>query len=154
MDAVGPAFEESPWIARAAYALRPFADVAALHGAMVALVHESPRDRQIALITAHPDLAGRLARARRLTPASHEEQRAAGLDCLSPQESTQLEQLNETYRTRFGFPFVICAREQTPGSIVAQLESRLQNDRESEIDTALAEIAKIARLRLNDAVRQ
>jgi OHCU decarboxylase len=151
--AVGFAFEDSPWIADAAYERRPFADRAALHAAMTAVVAEAEQARQVALIAAHPDLAGRVAREGRLTPASREEQAAAGLAALEPAELERFAALNARYRERFAFPFVICAREQTKASILRALAERSENARETEIATALTEIAKIARLRLEGAVR-
>jgi 2-oxo-4-hydroxy-4-carboxy-5-ureidoimidazoline decarboxylase len=152
-DAVGFAFEDSPWIAEAAWARRPFESVDDLHARMVAIVEQAPAEKQIALICAHPDLAGRVAREGRLTPASREEQGTAGLDALSPEEIARFEALNGAYRTRFGFPFVICARENNKDSILAELETRTRNAPEREIARAVQEIAKIARLRLHDAVQ-
>ncbi|MDB5026745.1 MAG: 2-oxo-4-hydroxy-4-carboxy-5-ureidoimidazoline decarboxylase [Candidatus Eremiobacteraeota bacterium] len=150
--AVGFAFEHSPWIAEAAWERRPFANLAALHAALVDTVAAAPLERRVALIGAHPDLAGRLAREGRLTAASRGEQAAAGLDRLGPDEIARFEAANAAYRGRFGFPFVICAREHDQGSILAALERRAANDRASEIAAALVEIAKIARLRLEDAI--
>lgn len=152
-DAVGFAFEHSPWIAEAAWERRPFESVDDLHARMVAIVEQAPAERQIALISAHPDLAGRVAREGRLTPASQGEQGSAGLDALTPDEIARFESLNGAYRTRFGFPFVICARENTKDSILAELETRTRNAPETEIEKALQEIAEIARLRLHDAVQ-
>jgi OHCU decarboxylase len=150
--AVGFAFEHSPWIAEAAWERRPFADLDALLAALVETVRAAPADRQVALIAAHPDLAGRVAREGRLTAASRGEQAAAGLDQLTPQEISRFDAANDAYRARFGFPFVICAREHDKLSILAALERRATNGRAAEIDAALAEIAQIARLRLRDAV--
>lgn len=149
---IGFAFEDSPWIARAAGAARPFADRAALHAAMVAVVNAAGEAAQVALIRAHPDLAGRVAREGRLTAASAAEQAGAGLDALSAAEIARFDADNGAYRERFGFPFVICAREHTKASILAALARRRENARGEEIATALAEIAKIARLRIEDAV--
>lgn len=151
--AVGFAFEDSPWIAERAWESRPFASVAALHSRMVGVVGASPRDRQVALIAAHPDLAGRVAREGRLTASSSAEQAAAGLDRLTPDETARFDRLNAAYRAKFSFPFVICAREHDKASLLQNLERRTGNARDAEIATALAEIAKIARLRLNEAVR-
>jgi OHCU decarboxylase len=151
-NAVGFAFENSPWIAELAWEKRPFASVDDLHAAMVTVVEQAPEEKRIALIAAHPDLAGRVAREGRLTPASRDEQSSAGLDRLSKEERAHFERLNQAYRARFSFPFVICARENTKDSILASLESRAQNDRPTEIATALNEIAKIARLRLTGVV--
>ncbi len=119
---------------------------------MVTVVQQAPQEKRIELIAAHPDLAGRVAREGRLTAASRDEQRSAGLNRLSKEEVARFERLNQAYRARFLFPFVICARENTKESILAAVESRTQNDRETEIATALREIAKIARLRLSDAI--
>lgn len=150
--AVGFAFEDSPWIAEAAWERRPFASLAELHAAMTGVVERAPEERRVALIAAHPDLAGRVAREGRLTAASRGEQAAAGLDRLTSEELARFDAANAAYRARFGFPFVICAREHDKGSILAALERRAGNDRATEVDTALAEIAKIARLRLEDAL--
>ena len=150
--AVGFAFEDSPWIARAAYARRPFADRATLHAAMLAVVSAASEARQVALIAAHPDLAGRVAREGRLTAASRDEQAAAGLDRLDANERARFERLNARYRARFAFPFVVCAREHTKTTILRALEARIANERPAEIATALREIAKIARLRLETAL--
>jgi 2-oxo-4-hydroxy-4-carboxy-5-ureidoimidazoline decarboxylase len=149
---IGFAFEDSPWIARAAAAERPFADRSALHAALVAIVERAGDEAQVALIAAHPDLAGRVAREGRLTAASAAEQAGAGLGALTPAEIGRFDADNTAYRARFGFPFVICARENTKETILAALAARRDNDRATEIATALAEIAKIARLRIEDAV--
>jgi 2-oxo-4-hydroxy-4-carboxy-5-ureidoimidazoline decarboxylase len=152
VTAIGFAFEDSPWIARAAAAQRPFRDVAELHARMVDVVNGSGNDAQVALIAAHPDLAGRVAREGHLTAASTSEQAGAGLNALTPAEIARFDADNGAYRERFGFPFVICARENTKASILGALARRRTNDRATEIATALAEIAKIARLRIEDAV--
>lgn len=152
-NAVGFAFEDSPWIAEAAWERRPFESVDDLHARMVAIIEQAPVEKRIALICAHPDLAGRVAREGRLTAASRDEQGSAGLDALSVGETTKFETLNGAYRARFGFPFVICARENNKDSILAELETRTRNAPEREVAKALQEIAKIARLRLHDAVQ-
>jgi 2-oxo-4-hydroxy-4-carboxy-5-ureidoimidazoline decarboxylase len=149
---IGFAFEDSPWIARAAAARRPFSGRDALHAAMVAVVDGASDEAKVALIAAHPDLAGRVAREGRLTAASAAEQAGAGLGALSPAEIARFDADNGAYRARFGFPFVICARENTTASILQALARRRDNTRAAEIATALAEIAKIARLRIEDAV--
>jgi 2-oxo-4-hydroxy-4-carboxy-5-ureidoimidazoline decarboxylase len=150
--AIGLAFEHSPWIAKAAWPRRPFADLDDLHTTLIDVVASASAERQIALIAAHPDLAGRVAREGRLTAASRGEQAAAGLGRLTPAEIARFDGANAAYRARFGFPFVICAREHDQASILAALERRVRNDRAAEIATALGEIAKIARLRLEDSV--
>ena len=150
--AIGFAFEHSPWIAEAAWEQRPFENADALFRAMAEVVAHATEAAQVSLIAAHPDLAGRVAREGRLTAASHREQSAAGLDRLAPEEIARFDEANTTYRSRFGFPFVICAREHDSASALAALERRARNDRETEIAIALSEIAKIARLRLLEAV--
>ena len=146
----GPLFEHSPWVAEAAYAHGPFEDSEAVLEALVAAMYAAPRERQLDLIRAHPDLAGRAAIEGTLTPDSRREQSSAGLDRLSPQQYEAFTRTNAAYRERFGFPFVICAREHDRESILAAARQRLQHDAETELRTALAEIAKIARLRLED----
>lgn len=152
--AVGFAFEDSPWIARAAWQRRPFARVDDLLGAMLDVVAAAPEEQRVGLIAAHPDLAGRVAREGRLSAASSQEQSVAGLDRLTPAQIARFDELNAAYRERFGFPFVICAREHTTASILAALERRLAHDRAAEIAAALAEIGKIARLRLRDLLSE
>jgi 2-oxo-4-hydroxy-4-carboxy-5-ureidoimidazoline decarboxylase len=149
---IGFAFEDSPWIARAAAGRRPFAGRDALHAAMVAIVEDASDEAKVALIRSHPDLAGRVAREGRLTAASAAEQAGAGLGALAPAEIERFDRDNAAYRAKFGFPFVICVRENTTASILAALSARGGNERATEIATALAEIAKIARLRIEDAV--
>jgi 2-oxo-4-hydroxy-4-carboxy-5-ureidoimidazoline decarboxylase len=107
---------------------------------------------KLALIRAHPDLVGRAARAGTLTPSSTREQAGAGLDTLSASEVALFDRYNSEYRESFGFPFVICARENRKESILRAFPERLRHSRDEEISTALAEIAKIARFRLLDAV--
>jgi OHCU decarboxylase len=146
----GAIFEASPWVASAAFDEGPFASVDALHAAMVAAVREAPREAQLELIRAHPELAGREAAAGELTAASASEQASAGLTRLSAEEAQRWTALNAAYRERFGFPLVVCVREHTKASILAWGEERLAREREEEIETALGEIAKIARLRLEE----
>jgi OHCU decarboxylase len=148
----GGVFEASPWIAEAAWERGPYASVAALHAAMVAIVDGAPRAARHKLICAHPDLAGKAAIAGTLTLESTREQAAAGLDRLTPDQHVQILVLTAAYRERFGFPFVICAREHTADSIIAAAAERLTHDPDDEERTALAEIAQIAARRLGDLV--
>jgi OHCU decarboxylase len=148
----GGVFEDSPWIAEAAYDTRPWSDVEDLHAALVAIVDAAPPSARLALIRAHPDLAGKAAIAGELTPESTREQAAAGLDRLTPEQHADLLRLTAAYRERFGFPFVVCAREHTADTIIAAARERLDHDPDDEERTALAEIAKIAALRLADLV--
>ena len=115
-------------------------------------MYSAPIERKLALIRAHPDLAGRAAIAGELTAASTREQASAGLDRLSPEEYRRFHALNDAYRARFGFPFIIAVRENTRESILQSFEARLGNERDAEVRTALEEIGKIVRLRLADAV--
>ncbi len=149
---VGPVFEHSPWIAEATWARRPFASVEELHRALCQTVADAAEDTQLALIRAHPDLVGRLALTGQLTRESTGEQASAGLDRLTPQEVDSFQRHNTTYKAKFGFPFIICARLNKKAVILEGFTNRLQNSRAQEIETALAEIGKIARLRLADIV--
>ncbi len=149
----GPLFEHSPWIARETWPERPFASRGDLLAKLAATLHRSPVEKQIALIQAHPDLAGRLARQGRLTSDSSAEQASAGLDRLTPEELKQFEDYNHKYREKFGFPFVICARLNDKRAILLAFQKRLQLSREAEIQSALEEIEKIAALRLTPLVR-
>jgi OHCU decarboxylase len=146
----GPLFEHSPWVAEAAWEKRPFAGDEDVLAKLTDAMYEAPRERQLELIRAHPDLAGRAAIEGTLTADSRREQSSAGLDRLSPDEYEAFTRTNAAYRERFGFPFVVCVREHDKASILATAEARLQHDPEQEVRTALDEIAKIARLRLQD----
>jgi OHCU decarboxylase len=141
-------FEASPWVAERAWAARPFGTVEALHAAMFDAVERAPREVRMGLIRAHPDLAASV----RLTEESEREQSAAGLDRLTPEQFDRITWLTAAYRARFGFPFIVCAREHTPDTIIAAAEQRTESDLEQEEQTAMSEIAKIARLRLADLV--
>lgn len=149
VDLLGGVFEHSPWVAEGVADQRPFADVAALHRAMVAVVAAAPEDAHLALLRAHPDLAGKLARGGGLTASSTAEQASAGLDRLSDEEYERFTALNDAYKARFGFPFIIAVREHTKASILDAFHRRLSHDRAAEFATALAEVAKIARFRLD-----
>ena len=150
VDRFGPLFEHSPWVAEAAWHDRPFGDREELYDALVAAMHAASRERKLALIRAHPDLAGKAAIDGSLTHSSRREQASAGLDRLTPDEYDAFTRTNTAYRERFGFPFVVCAREHTKESILRVASERLSNTEDEEIRVALEEIAKIARLRLED----
>ena len=145
-------FEGPPEIVAAAWERRPFASREALHKVLCGVMERLPEERKVALIRAHPDLVGRAALAGTLSPASTAEQAAAGLDSLTSDEIATFRRLNAQYQARFGFPFVICARENKKDAILAGFAARLQHTREQEIATALAEVAKICWLRLCDTV--
>ncbi|HEY4988264.1 MAG TPA: 2-oxo-4-hydroxy-4-carboxy-5-ureidoimidazoline decarboxylase [Opitutaceae bacterium] len=150
--ALGPLFEHSPWVASETYDRRPFADAESLYGALCSTMRAASPERQLALVRAHPDLAGRLAQAGELTASSAHEQSVAGLDRLGPEETAEISRLNDAYKARFGFPFVICARLNAKAAILAAMRARLGHGPEAELSTALNEIAKIAQLRLNDSL--
>jgi 2-oxo-4-hydroxy-4-carboxy-5-ureidoimidazoline decarboxylase len=145
---LGDVYEHSPWVARAAFDRRPFASVTALHGAMQAIVAEAPQDMRLGLLQAHPDLAGRAAVAGELTADSSVEQATAGLDRLDAEEMVRFQTLNEAYRTRFGFPFIMAVRHADKARILAAYEGRLGNELSTEIGAAMAEVGKIAWMRL------
>jgi len=145
---IGPVFEHSPWIAEATWPQRPFRAINELHAALCETVAQAGEAKQVALIQAHPDLVGRAA----LTAASIGEQASAGLDQLTVGDIAKFGVFNRLYRERFGFPFIICARLNKREAILAAFPVRLENTREQEIQTALAEIGKIARLRLADLI--
>ena len=144
---LGGIYEHSPWVAEGAWDARPFADLDSLHGAMQAVVRAAPAARQQALIDAHPELLGRLEAAL-LTESSRAEQAAAGLDRCTAGEKARMRELNARYRAKFGFPFVVAVRGLDWAGIIARMERRLANDRDTERATALDEIGRIARLRL------
>jgi 2-oxo-4-hydroxy-4-carboxy-5-ureidoimidazoline decarboxylase len=151
---LGFLFEDSPWIVAAVWPERPFACREELYRGLCAVVARAPADRQLALIRAHPDLVGRAALTGSLTRSSTGEQVAAGLDPgrLTAEEIARFGELNEAYKARFGFPFIICARENTKASILAGFAARFGNSRDDEIATALAEIEKICWYRLVDVI--
>ena len=153
VERFGEVYEHSPWVARAAHdaGLGAGADSAAgLAAAMAAAMRAGGPEAKRALIDAHPDLAGKLAQARALTPDSAGEQAGAGLDRLTDAERARFTALNDAYRARFGFPFIMAVKGKAKGEILAAFERRLQHHASEELETALAEIDAIAALRLKD----
>jgi len=146
--AVGATFEHSPWVAEQAWAQRPFASADALHAAMLGVVRRAPQAVQIDFLCAHPELAGREARAGTMTQDSVHEQRSAGLDALTPGEMAEMKRLNAEYRQRHGFPFIIAVRRHSREQIFAELRRRVAQDSGSEFAAALEQIGHITRLRL------
>lgn len=140
-------FEHSPWVEQRADANPSSGD---RHADLIAVVAAATRDEQLALIRAHPELAGKAAIDRTLTDASAAEQASAGLDRLTPEDYARFHALNAAYKARFDFPFIICVRRTDKAGILAAMERRLAHDRDSEIATALGEIGEIVRLRLED----
>ena len=147
--ALGSAFEHSPWVAEIAWEARPFASIDQLHAAMVDAVRSAGSSQQLALICAHPELAGKEAAAGCLTQDSQAEQASAGLDRCTAEESGRLRQLNRSYRDKFGFPFVMAVKHRSKHDILAALAARTSNSREQEFSTCLSEIGRIGRLRLD-----
>ncbi len=147
----GGVYEHSPWIAETLFrrGLTPAEDTpAALAAAMADVLSGADNDSKLALIRAHPDLAGRAAIAGALTEASKAEQAGAGLDRCTPEEYRRFQELNEAYKAKFGFPFILAVAGRTRQEILAAFEARLGNAPDAEFQTALEHIDRIARLRL------
>lgn len=145
----GGVYEHSPWVAEEAQTIAAgIEDVDALATIMADCVDNASAERQLELIRAHPDLAGRAQLAGELTAESTNEQASAGLDQCSADEYARFQSLNEAYRDKFGFPFVMAVRDSNRARILEAFAARLDNDYDTEFETALAEIHKIARLRL------
>ena len=142
----GNIYEHSPWVAQAAWTQR--AGGAPLADTMAAIVNAAGKDRQRALLRAHPDLAGKLARANQLTPASQAEQAGAGLDACSAEELTEFEDLNTRYTAKFGFPFIFAVQGHHHTDILAAFRERIHHSPEEEFAEALKQVHRIARLRL------
>ena len=145
----GAIFEKSPWVAEEAWEKRPFASLDDMHAGMVAVVKNAPANRQLALLQAHPDLAGKEAQAGTMTASSVAEQASAGLNSLSSAEMTELSGLNAAYKAKFGFPFIIAVRMHTKEGIFFEFKRRLQNDTQTEFANDLQNVYIITRLRLN-----
>ncbi|WP_151717859.1 allantoinase PuuE [Gemmobacter serpentinus] len=149
----GSIFEHSPWIAERAFDLElgPAHDSAAgLHNALARVFRSASPDERMGVLRAHPDLAGKLAQARRLTAESTSEQSSAALDALTDTERARFERLNADYTARHGFPFIIAVRDNTKASILAAFEARIAHDSATEFATACAQVERIAELRLKD----
>ncbi len=145
---LGGIFEHSPWVAEQAWPRRPFASVDALHRAMLDIVLGSGAAAQLALLRAHPQLAGAEAQAGALTAASEHEQAGAGLKALRRDELERITALNAAYEAKHGFPFIVCVRHYTKAGIFHELQRRLDLDTSREREEALAQVAAITRLRL------
>jgi 2-oxo-4-hydroxy-4-carboxy-5-ureidoimidazoline decarboxylase len=145
-------FEYSPWVAEQAFAARPFAGINALFAAMKTAVERAPEGLRLALIKSHPDLADKTQRAAGLTAESTSEQNSVGLDRLSDAEYEAFERVNNAYRSKFGFPYIVCVRRHTKDSILSDFERRLPNDLAAETSTSIAEICRIAALRLDQLI--
>ncbi len=150
VDKYGGIYEHSPWVAeRSEPVVGASTDVEEIARVMADCVDNASQQQQLALIRAHPDLAGKAQIAGELTADSTTEQSSAGLDQCTPEEYLRFQDMNQAYHLRFGFPFVMAVRNSTRAQILDAFEHRLGNDRDVEFETALAEIHKIARLRLD-----
>ncbi len=145
---LGGIYEHSPWVAEGAFTARAFTSLEHLHTAMSQVVKQASEDMQLSLIRAHPDLAGKAALANELTEHSKNEQAGAGLNTLSQEEYSRFHDLNNRYKDKFNFPFILAVKGHTKHSILASFEERLSNDIATERERALEEINKIAYFRL------
>lgn len=149
LDEARGVFEHSPWVAERAWRKGPFASREALHGAMMAEVEQAARDEQLALIRAHPELAGREAGEGTLTPDSSSEQGRLGFTRLTREEFLKMQDLNRRYREKFGFPCIVALRlHDSRESVMREMERRLNHSKETEIENALEQIGHIARGRV------
>lgn len=148
VEHLGEIFEHAPWVAQAVATARPFASAEDLHAAMLAKVEALPESERIALLAGHPELGGAAARAGQMTADSVREQGKLSLDNLERLELERWESLNQQYRTRFGFPFIICVTRHSRSSILKNFEKRLLNSRNEELVNAVKEVGRITRLRL------
>jgi 2-oxo-4-hydroxy-4-carboxy-5-ureidoimidazoline decarboxylase len=146
--ALAGVFEHSDWVARHAVKARPFGSVEQLHTALFDEVRRASKDVQKQFLCAHPELAGREAQQGALTANSENEQAGAGLLALSAAEMQRITALNAAYRTKHGFPYIVCVPLQTKASLLANFEQRLQHDSDAEMQEALAQIKLITKLRL------
>jgi len=149
----GGVFEHSPWIAERAWELElgPAHDTATgLHNALARMFRAASREERLGVLTAHPDLAGKLAQAKRLTAESTNEQASAGLDALTDAERATFTELNDAYVKRHGFPFIIAVRDNTKASILSAFQRRMANDTDTEFSEACAQVERIAEIRLKD----
>ncbi|MGI9525272.1 MAG: 2-oxo-4-hydroxy-4-carboxy-5-ureidoimidazoline decarboxylase [Hyphomicrobiaceae bacterium] len=157
VDFFGGVFEHSPWVAEQAF-LRGVNSASdeheALHAALCAVFRAAERGQRLTVLRAHPDLAGRLAAAKRLTIASASEQSAAGLDALTDDERSRFIDLNSQYTTRFGFPFILAVRGRNKFEILSLFERRIKNDPETEFETACREVEQIAAHRLRGLLQE
>ena len=149
----GGVFEHSKWIAKRAFQgeLSPANDTAiGLAAALSAVFREASAEERLAVLIAHPDLAGKLAQAKRLTESSTNEQAGAGLDALTDAERERFTTLNAAYVEKFKFPFIMAVKGRSKDEILAAFESRIGNDRDTEFETACRQVERIAYLRLKD----
>ena len=145
---LGGVFEHSPWVAERSFDDRPFAGIGALHAAMVGAMTRAPGSEQLALLQAHPELAGRDASRGAMTSDSTREQGSAGLDQCSPSELARITDLNHRYQAKFGFPFILAVKGRDRHAILGEFARRVEQDRTMEFAEAMRQVAQIARFRL------
>jgi 2-oxo-4-hydroxy-4-carboxy-5-ureidoimidazoline decarboxylase len=145
----GSVYETSPWVAERSWSEQPFSSVTELQGTFEATVENASRERKRELLQAHPDLGEKTE----MTEASQDEQTSAGLDQLTPEQYEAFERLNERYRAKFGFPFIMSVNDESPATIRSAMEERVEHSPSEEFRTALDEVHEIARLRLEDMLK-
>lgn len=144
---LGGIYEHSPWVAQRVFAARPFASLDALDSAMEAAMQGASKDEQLALIRAHPELLGKLETAK-LTESSRSEQAGAGLDRCTAEQKARMQALNQAYREKFDFPFIVAVKGLDWGGIIELMVARMAHTRDEEFAMALLQIGRIARFRL------
>lgn len=154
IELLGGIFEHSPWVAERSHESSPFESIADLHRKMSSQVRSATPGRQLDLLCQHPELAGREADAGSLTRASQQEQAGAGLNQCSPEELLRIKHLNQAYRDKFGFPFIIAVTGLDKHQIIAAMTDRLEHTVEDEFETAIAEVEKIGLIRLEALLRE
>ncbi|MER2604715.1 MAG: 2-oxo-4-hydroxy-4-carboxy-5-ureidoimidazoline decarboxylase [Siculibacillus sp.] len=148
----GDVAEHSPWVAEVAARARPHASREAMIEAFAEAVRVAPEEARLALVRAHPDLAGKAARAGAMAEDSKREQAGVGLDTLTDEEFARFERLNDAYRAKFGFPFIFAVKGATKTMILDAFEARLPDTLAAEFETAIAQVSRIFRFRLEDRV--
>jgi 2-oxo-4-hydroxy-4-carboxy-5-ureidoimidazoline decarboxylase len=144
VDILGGVYEMSPWVAQRTWSAQPFFTIGDVHETMERVVQDASREEKLELLRAHPDLGEKTE----MTEASQREQSSAGLDQLRPSQYEAFQRLNETYREKFGFPFIIAVKDESPGTIREAMEERVDHSKSEEFRTALNEVHTIARFRL------
>ena len=152
--ALASIYEHSPWIPQRAWLRRPFATIDDLHAAMTTVVAAARKDEQLALIRAHPELAGKAMAERKLTADSATEQSGAGLTRCTSGELAQLRELNVRYNEKFGFPFILAVKGYDRAGVIAEFERRVDNGAAEEFAENLRQIDKIARMRLETQIER
>ena len=152
VGAIGSVYEKSPWVAEKAHAMGPFDSLASLTAAMKKVVNDAGSEAQLALLRAHPDLAGKAALAGDITAESTEEQKRAGLSSLTPEEMARFNELNATYKAKFEFPFILAVRNASKGVILGAFARRIHNTAAGELAECLTQVHKIAWMRLRGLV--